>query len=785
MKTTFCTLLLSLFLLAFSGAGGFAQENGQKFFDAESWQATAARAEEIIERSEASSPALETLRANLAKFRTEALGVQDAHTARISTIESQLKALGPPPEEGQTEAEAVAARRVELTEQLSKARAPVLAAQEAYKRADGLIGEIDTIIRDRQADQLFTLGASPLNFSLWPKALEVVTKYVSDVSNEVQDAYKSEAQSVLLQQNLPVILVLLVVGMALTTRARTWALRLIGFEAARKTGSISATRALFVSTTQVIVPMLGIWAILQALQLSGFVGIRGSVLVSAAPFMALAIFGASWVGRTLFTSDDGTPLFFDISEADGRRSSRASSSMGIALALQFLLQGLSRQADWPETTHVVLSFPVVVLSGFLLFRMGVLLGRYGDSNHGDGVSLQTRVFKLINRALIVMGVVGPILAAIGYFTASVSFVFPAVQSLALFGTGVIFFRLLTGLFDEILGVTEVDPEEEAEPRLTMMPVILGFILILIGTPLLALIWGARVSDLQEVWTMISEGFAVGDRRISVSDFLTFAIVFGIGYTATRLLQSALRTTVLPRTDFDTGGRNAVITGTGYVGLFLASLAAITAAGFDLSSIAIVAGALSVGIGFGLQAIVSNFVSGIILLVERPIKEGDWIEVGAYSGYVRKISVRSTEIETFDRATVVVPNADFISGTVTNYTHSGTRGRVRVPVGVAYDSDPREVESILQEIANAHHMIDRANPPNVVFMGFGADSMDFEIRAILKDVNWVLSVKSDMNYQIVKRFREAGIEIPFSQRDINLRNLDDVSQTLKSVFGDPK
>ena len=246
-----------------------------------------------------------------------------------------------------------------------------------------------------------------------------------------------------------------------------------------------------------------------------------------------------------------------------------------------------------------------------------------------------------------------------------------------------------------------------------------------------------------------------------------ALAFFLLLTLARWLRVQLGERWLTRTTLDSGARQSIVSLTTYAIIGVAIMLALSMAGLSFQNVAIVAGALSVGIGFGLQNIVNNFVSGLILLFERPVRPGDWVVVGATEGYVRKISIRYTLIQTFDRADVLVPNSELISNQVTNLTLSDTFGRVIIPVGVAYGSDTRQVRDILNKVVRAHPLVvihdAEVNPPRVLFMAFGESSLDFEVRFFIRNVDLKLSVRSDIMFAIDDAFREAGIEIPFPQR----------------------
>ena len=207
------------------------------------------------------------------------------------------------------------------------------------------------------------------------------------------------------------------------------------------------------------------------------------------------------------------------------------------------------------------------------------------------------------------------------------------------------------------------------------------------------------------------------------------------------------------------------------------IAAISYVGFDFSSLAIVAGALSVGVGFGMQSIVNNFVSGLILLAERPIKVGDWIVVGEDQGLVHSISVRATVIETFDRSNVIIPNSQLILQTVRNWTLHNNTGRISISVGVPYESDAERVRDILLEAARAHPQVLSTPEPFVLFKDFGDNALQFVLLAYIANVTGHNVVQTDLRFAILKAFRANGIEFPYPQTDVHFSDLGWIKQAI--------
>ena len=743
--------------------------------DYAAWEVDATRAENLIEAGTASTAFLSNLRATLAAWRARFLAGQSANATRIDTIQAQITALGPAPAEGGSEPAAIAERRAQLAAQLAEAQVPRVTATEAFNRANGLIAEIDAILAARQARALLERDPAPVNPLNWAAALTALRDVVVVLDREVEGKIDEHARA---DQSpwdrLPFAGLLALIALGLLTRSRylvgRWTDRLQRQVGVRR-GRIAL--AFLVSLLQVLLPIIGLILMGAAITTLDLLGSSGSALMSAVIGAFVAIYAALWLAGRLFPAHEDIPGALGAPVELRPALRRSVVTIGVFLGLGGVAETLSTLDAVPLVARGVFVLPVYLGLAWGFFRLAALIRRVRraeiaaravDSDDAGGeAGFAGRTLAVIGQALRLVAIAGPILAAAGYLNLTGAIMTPAATTLGLFGLLLALQAPIRDLYSMLSGKTY---DEAAQ---ALLPVLVNLFLVIALLPVVALTWGMRAEQLGEIYERLSAGFQVGDTRITPGIILAVVLVFTIGLFATRLLQGALRSTVLPRTKMDVGARNAVTSGIGYVGIALAAIIAITTAGIDLTALGVVLGALSVGIGFGLQNVVNNFVSGIILLIERPISEGDWIEVGPTMGIVKAISVRSTTIETFDKTDVIVPNADLIAGSVTNWTRGNTIGRAVVLVGVAYGTDTRRVQQILLEIARGHPDVSKYPEPGVDFLGFGADSLDFRVRMILRDINKLVAVKTEVHHQIAERFKAEGIEIPFAQRDIWLRN----------------
>lgn len=253
-------------------------------------------------------------------------------------------------------------------------------------------------------------------------------------------------------------------------------------------------------------------------------------------------------------------------------------------------------------------------------------------------------------------------------------------------------------------------------------------------------------------------FKIGDVTISPSGALVAMLVFSAALAAAHALRRWLDTRFLPLTRLDVGLRNSISATLGYAGFIFAAALALSYVGLGLEKLAIVAGALSVGIGFGLQSIVNNFVSGLILLWERAIRVGDWVVVGDEQGYIKRINVRSTEIETFDRATMIVPNSNLVAGVVKNWLRGDKVGRIKIAISPHAGVDPEKLRDILLAAARAQENVLRIPAPQVMFLGMEASVFKFELWCYVEDVEQSARVRSDLHFDLYRRLNEAGISV---------------------------
>jgi small-conductance mechanosensitive channel len=759
--------MLAALILAASPAMG----QGKTPVDLEAAKSTLDRIEEVVQREGLSDEILGILKQQLAPVR-------DQLRARIETLDpelvqtvNRLRELGDAPATGAAPEEpSLTSERNSLTAARAETEAALKQGRLLFVRVDQISDRINERRRALFARELFARSAGLLDIAFWRSTADAAADEARSIAGLLGgwwDFVRANGGWAGVAAAIATLLLLAVAALALR---HWWRRRFADQTFDTRFGRSSA--ALSVLAFHAVAPAAGVAAAVTLLDNHGLtpsriadLGFGLGVSLAIAGFgrgVAVGLFAPGNPGRRLLKCGEDEAHVLAGHLVWGARL------LAFVVFLNLVHKGFSAPISLTVATSALLAIAIGFLSLHLLMRFP----RQAD----EGETLSTRLAWLRMLAWLLIAALSVALIT-GYIGFAAFLAGRLLVALAMIGALYIAVTVVDALFCEVLtGDTTIGRSLAAMLGIstralelvgTLLSALIRIVLVLVAISPILGPWGIFAADVFGVLQDAAYGIRIGDITISITGILAAVAIFLIGILATRGAQRWLERRFLPRTGLEQGLQHSVSALFGYALLIAVISLTLAQIGLDLQKIALVAGALSVGIGFGLQSIVSNFVSGLILLAERPIRVGDWVVVKAEEGWVRRISVRATEIETFERATVIVPNSEFITGIVKNWTHSNTMGRITVKVGVAYDSDVERVRDLLLDCAREHPQILQAPPPRVFLLGFGDSALDFELRCIVANVEDALTVKSDLHFDVLARFRAAGVAIPYPQREVRM------------------
>lgn len=709
-----------------------------------------------LERADAPREVLAAVRATAANVREESETCLQTTEGRLTTLESRLEALGEAtdgesPEVRETR-QGLERERAQLEGRESECRLLLLRAQEldqsAANRAQALM-----------AQWLLARG---------PHLGEVLSKMLADPRGQVAaiaDRMTAPAAG-LGWQDAAIAALLLIAGVLASRTVGRMIAPLRRPEVADCVcGSTVALRAALARMLPVLMAALAVSLYLAWVAGPASASARTGFALTAW-LMALALI------RMMLRPPAPAEPFLPLADALRRSLYIRSVVLSVLVLVGYLAFAL---VPWQSGAETMLLFVRALYGAALAVNLSWILVLTGKFFQGP-------VWRLLRGIAWILLLVALGAEWLGYRSLAPYLLRGVTGSIGALILGAILTRFFADLFDG-LDEGRLNWQQRVRNRIglaagTPLPGVIWlrvlFTLLVwgLGGYLVLLSWGLSAEGTAILGRWLTDGFEIGDVRLVPTKILAALLIFGLLTTVVRWMRGRVVPGWMRRTRLDTGAREAITTITSYIGMALAAVIALSMAGIGFQNLAIVVGALSVGIGFGLQNIVNNFVSGLILLFERPIRRGDWIEVGNTQGYVRQISIRSTRLETFDRSEVIIPNAELATTQVINWQLRDSWGRVIIPVSVAYGTDTERVREILLRIAHEHPKTMSGGfavpEPVVLFRAFGESSLDFELRFFIPQIDERLSVISDVNFAVDSAFREEGIEVPFPQRDLHFR-----------------
>lgn len=724
------------------------------------------------------------LRADLDRLRVHATTERDQFRQVATATQSQFEALGPAPAAGQPrEAAGVTESRRQLAVRLQSAQDSTKQAELALTRIVALQDEVADEARRQFTRQLLYRGASPFNPDFWRGGFDDISATSAQVMEIPAQWWTAADNRRPGQTTLMQIIIVVVIAGALLVPTQRWLRRNYGIHPENEDPSpVRRTIAAFtVLIGHTAMPLAVLWAAYGVLLGNGWLdGLVGSMVLMLMQAVSTALLAHGLAHATLAPHQPVWALI-PLPERERKTLLRRTVAFAVGMILLAVLVAPSRVPDFGFAGRNM------VIAAVALFLFVANLA-FSDPRLWRPLPDEWRPLRLLSGLIFGLNLVALVALLLGYYGAAAFLSYGLLGSALTLGA---YALVRIAVRDGLANLAE-SPDSRfrtwrqslglSGPMSTTSQLLLGlladimlFLLLLAG---LAVSWGVSRATLISYTLELFYGVTIGPVTISLGNILTAVVVLVIGIGITRLLSGGLNSRLETQAGIDPGVRNSMVTGLTYAGYLLAIVAGVGVVGLDLSNLAIIAGALSVGIGFGLQNIVNNFVSGLILLIERPVKVGDWVVVGSREGYVRRINVRSTEIETFPRASVIIPNSELISQSVMNWTHRNRLGRVDIQLSLSYAADLDKAREVLLKCLTDHPDILSMPVPLVIFRDFGAGTLQFALRGHIADVEKRHVIESDLRFAIHKALKDSGVGLPYGgPNTLHLADIDRLENAL--------
>ncbi len=729
------------------------------------------------------------LRGDLDPVSTQIQGVIADVTPKLAAVKARLDQLGKPPDlkanpNAAPEDPAIAKERADQ-EKLFASRDDLI---KRAKLAQVQVDQIATFISERRrtlfANSVFQSSSSILSPHLWMSAASDIPSGLA-ASRGVAMDYASQAVGVLEGRDRwlfgfsVLALIGAIVGAAMVAR------RVIPREKSGRTRSDfqKAGAALWTASAVAVIPVSGLLGFYALGDWFGLGGDEFKPLAAALLQSVVVVALAAGIGNALLAPNRPQWRPVELTDAVAHRLMNLTLVVAVLIALGKMFEALN------EMVSAALPLSVVARGTFsLLVGLALTQGLYGivaapedaaESASGRPANLEDESpwwaairFAIWTATLLVFGA-----DLLGYVALSAFLVEQIAWATLVASLLFLLEKLVSQGLEQAFRpnsrlsramIASIGLRRESLAQLgALLSGALSLMLYAVAIFLVVARWGVQSHDAVGAMKSAFFGFSVGNVTISPWSLIVALALFGLGYGLTHAIQNWLEKSYLPLTNIDQGLKASLRTSVGYIGVLLSLLFAVAYLGIDLQKIALVAGALSVGIGLGLQGVVNNFVSGLILLWERAIRVGDLVAVGEDQGYVRRINVRATEIETFDHVTMIVPNGNLMTGTVKNFVTGDRIGRVKIPIQALWGADPEKVRETLLDVAKSHDEVVGIPAPTVLFTNIGPNSLDFEIVCFVENVERAGRVRSDLMFALFSALAEAGVNITGSTPAMNV------------------